>query len=79
MLPGNGLPSYEFSLPLRLGPVQELGISWLRDHSKRAHPLVVTRFSAGAPRRRMAQALAIADTRVAGRASGPAAREQPLR
>ena len=37
MLPGNELPSYELSLPLRLGPVQELGISQLRDHSKRAH------------------------------------------
>ena len=37
MLSGNELPSYELSLPLCLGPVQELGISRLRDHYKHAH------------------------------------------
>ena len=37
MLPGNELPGYALSLPFRPGPAQELRISRLRDHSKRAH------------------------------------------
>ena len=37
MLPGKELPGCGLSFPLRLGPVQELGLSRLRDHFKRAY------------------------------------------